>query len=552
MPDLLASLLNQDLGHLRILAELWGLELDSHERDAAADELAASLLDPELARETLEVLPPEARAALDALLSANGRVEWSAFARKFGQIREMGAGKRDREQPHRKPVSAAEMLFYRGLLAKAFFDTEKGSQEFAYIPDDLMEIISHKNIGVETLHGNVSTLGRPATPVEKAHEIPATDRVLDDATTLLAALRVGNANFKFAPQLPALLHTAKLLKKNTPQAEAVKKFLEAPRPDALSMLVEAWKASATFDELRLLPGLVCEGEWTNSPRDTRHILLGFIQAIPQNQWWSVPAFLRDLKLKHPDFQRPAGDYDSWFIKRASDGQYLRGFAYWDAVDGALVRFIIQIMHWLGLADLAAPEEGKDFTAFRIPSPVSRPPSPESDKIAISSNGKISVARLAPRAVRYQIARFCEWDDDGGRVTAVGRVAAERRIETKPDAYAYHVSSRSLKSAQEQGLKTGQLLSLLAKHTSGNVPPALVKSLKRWEANGTEARAENQTVLRVSRPEVLEELRASKAARFLGEPLGPTAVIVKPGALSKVEAALAEMGLLLDSNEPPTI
>ena len=121
MPDLLASLLNQDLGHLRIVAELWGLELDAHARDrkATADELAASLLDPELVRETLEVLPPEARAALGALLSAGGRVEWSAFARKFGQIREMGAGKRDREQPHRKPASAAEMLFYRGLLATA-------------------------------------------------------------------------------------------------------------------------------------------------------------------------------------------------------------------------------------------------------------------------------------------------------------------------------------------------------------------------------------------------------------------------------------------------
>ncbi len=90
----------------------------------------------------------------------------------------------------------------------------------------------------------------------------------------------------------------------------------------------------------------------------------FSSAIPPNQWWSLPAFLRDLKLKHPDFQRPAGDYNSWFIKRAADGQYLRGFAYWDVVDGALVRFPIQILHWLGLVDLAAPEEGNDFTAFR--------------------------------------------------------------------------------------------------------------------------------------------------------------------------------------------
>jgi hypothetical protein len=558
MPDLLASLLPHDLGHLRILAELWGLELDSHERDSAADELSASLLDPELVRETMEILPAEARAALEALLAANGRLPWAEFARRFGEIRPMGAGKRDRERPHRNPVSAAEMLFYRGFLAKAFFDTDKGAQEFAYIPDDLLEILKHKGhpstslrTGFDHKGNSGEVLGRPATPVEKTFEMLSTDRVLDDATTLLAALRICRSNWQFDQQLPALLHAAKLLKKNVPQAEAVKKFLEAPRAEALAMLEETWKTSATFDELRLMPSIICEGEWKNDPRETRNMLFGFLYAIPQNQWWSLPAFLRDLKLKHPDFQRPAGDYDSWFIKRAADGQYLRGFAYWDAVDGALVRFVIQIMHWLGLADLAAPEDGKDFTAFRIRSKVEsqksndlRPSTLDKNgKIAISSNGKISISRFFSRAVRYQIARFCEWEDDG-------RVAAERRTETRPEGYPYRVTAQSLKRATEQGLKAEQLLSLLVKHTKGNVPPALVKALKRWEINGTEARAESQTVLRVSRPEVLEELRASKAGRFLGEPLGPTAVIVKSEAVPKIAAALAEMGLLLDIHEPP--
>ncbi|MCL4824533.1 MAG: hypothetical protein KJZ57_09980, partial [Anaerolineales bacterium] len=361
MPDLLASLHSHDLGHLRIVAELWGLELDARARDAAAEELSASLLDPELARETLDVLPADARPALDALLAARGRIPWAEFARRFGEIREMGPGKRDREQPHRHPVSAAETLFYRGLLAKAFFDADKGAQEFAYIPDDLLKVIDRERREENT--GEI--LGRAATPVEKAFEIPANDRVLDDAATLLAALRAGETERRFAPQLSALLHAAKILRKNVPQTEAVKTFLEAPRFDALTMLVEAWKSSPGFDELRLVPSLVCEGEWTNAPLDTRRTLLGFLEALPPNQWWSFPAFLRDLKLKHPDFQWPAGDYDSWFIKRASDGQYLRGFAYWDAVDGALVRFLIQTMRWLGLADLAAPGEGKDFTAFRV-------------------------------------------------------------------------------------------------------------------------------------------------------------------------------------------
>ena len=93
------------------------------------------------------------------------------------------------------------------------------------------------------------------------------------------------------------------------------------------------------------------------------------------------------------------------------------------------------------------------------------------------------------------------------------------------------------------MKAEQLLSLLVKYTNGNVPPALVKALKQWDAHGTEARVEKLLVLRVNRPEILEEMRKSKASKFLGEILSPTAVIIKSGAESKVLAALAEMGLL---------
>ncbi len=62
--------------------------------------------------------------------------------------------------------------------------------------------------------------------------------------------------------------------------------------------------------------------------------------------------------KVPRLPAPAGDYDSWFIKRASDGQYLRGFAHWEEVDGALIKyFITDILHWLGQVDLSAAEGG---------------------------------------------------------------------------------------------------------------------------------------------------------------------------------------------------
>jgi len=327
--------------------------------------------------------------------------------------------------------------------------------------------------------------------------------------------------------LHALLQSANLIKGSTPQPEPVKVFLESPRANALDSLQNAWVENESFNELRLMPGIICEGEWNNQPGETREFLLNLFDAIPEGQWWSVNAFVRDIKQKYADFQRPAGDYDSWFIKRESDGQYLRGFASWDQVDGALIKyFITDILHWLGQVDLSSAEGAAEATAFRVSSLEGE--KEERGKISVTSSGKISIPRDAPRVVRYQVSRFCEWE------------------ESKGDDFRYRISTNSLTKAKEQGLKAEQLLALLVKHTNNKVPPSLVQALKRWEVNGTEARVETQVVLRVSKPEILEEMRRSKAGKFLGEVLSPTAVIVKSGAIQKVMEALAELGLLAEA------
>lgn len=536
MHTLEQSLQKADIGHLRIVAELWGLELESMNVESALEELCASLLDLETVAETLEVLPADTRSALVELVHSGGKMEWVAFARKYGEIREMGAGRRDRERPYLKTVSLSETLYYRGLLARGFFDTPKGAQEFAYIPDDLFEILSEVVVKHVAPLQQVDPLGRPATPMEKAFEIPATDHILDDATTYLAALRIGDetSRSRFQRELPAILTIAGLIKDNGLHTEAVKKFLEASRLDALDMLYRAWFESTTFDELRLIPGLICEGEWKNQPQVTREFLVNLINDIPEGKWWSIPAFVKAIKEKYPDYQRPAGDYDSWFIKREADGQYLRGFAYWDSVDGAVVKHVIRTMHWLGRTSLAAPEEGKEPTAFFLPSSFNETGEKgtprggaQAGKIGVASNGRIIVPHMFSRAVRYQLARFCEWD------------------EPKGDDYLYRITAESLKRANEQGLKAEQLLAMLVKYTKETVPPVLVKALKRWDVNGSEARVESLLVLRVSKPEIMEELRKSKAGKYLGEILSPTAVVVKSGTIQKLTAELAELGLLAE-------
>lgn len=534
MPDLFHSLLKQDIGHLHIIAELWGIELKSIHAEGALEELSAALLKPDLFAEVIDSLSPEADSAITALVNTGGRIPWPTFTRKYGDIREAGAGKRDREKLYLKPASAAEVLYYRGLLARAFFDTQKGPQEFAYIPDDLLSLLDReesKDVDAKEEGRNAELLGRAASPGEKGKEIPANDILLDDATTLLAALRLGIEPPETripVKVIQALLQSAKLIKGPAPQPEPVKAFLEAPRAEALAALQNAWVESDTFNELRLMPGIVYEGEWKNQPQETREFLLNLLDAIPEGKWWSLNAFVRDIKQKYADFQRPAGDYDSWFIKRASDEQYLRGFASWDQVDGALVKyFITNILHWLGQVDLCIADGAAEPTSFRVIHADAHIASKEDKKIHVSSQGLISIPRLAPRVVRYQVSRFCEWDDP------------------KEDVYRYRISTNSLTKAREQGLKVEHLLALLAKHSDAGTPPLLVRALKRWEINGTEARVQTQVILRVSKPEVLEEMRKSKAAKFLGEVLSPTTVVIKGGAIQKVMEALTELGLLTE-------
>lgn len=528
MPDLFESLLKQDFGHLRIIAELWGIELDSTGENAAREELTISLLEPQLLAELIDTLPPEADSAITELVNSGGRIPWPTFTRRYGEIREAGAGKRDREKLYLQPASVTETLYYRGLLARAFFETKKGPQEFAYIPDDLLALLDRDEHEVAEAEP-VETLGRAASPGERGQEIPASDAILDDATTLLAALRLGidPPETRIPVEvLRALLQSANLIKGAVPQPEPVKAFLESPRPDALRMLQSAWLESEAFNELRLMSGILCEGEWKNQPQETREFLLNLLDALPEGKWWSINAFIRDVKQKYADFQRPAGDYDSWFIKRASDGLFLRGFSNWDLVDGALVRFFItNILHWLGQVDLCTAETSGEVTSFRVTnSPVT---AKEDKKIHISSQGLISVPPLAPRAVRYQVSRFCDWE------------------EIKNDVYRYRISTSSLARAREQGLKAEHLLALLARASDAGIPPSIAKALKRWEVNGTEARVQTQVILKVSKPEILEEMRKSKAAKFLGEVLSPTTVIVKGGAVQKVMEALTELGLLAE-------
>jgi hypothetical protein len=306
-----------------------------------------------------------------------------------------------------------------------------------------------------------------------------------------------------------------------------------PRGEALAWLVQGWRESDLFNELRLTPSLTCEGAWHNDPRAARENVLALMSTIPQDQWWHLESFVEAVHQRQPDFQRPAGDYDSWLIQDARTGESLIGEQHWEEVDGTLLRYLITgPMHWLGLTDLAAPSAEADPAAFRFSARAEallqgQPASgleEENQRFTSHSDGRLVVPHLTPRLARYQVSRFGEW-----------------LMETN-EAYTYRLTPASLSAAAEQGLKVSHLETLFAKFGE-TPPPSLLTALQNWEQKGQQAEIAPGIVLQVSDPKILQALRNTPAGRFLGAPLGPTAALVHEGAIEKVRAALARLGTL---------
>ncbi len=542
MPDLETALQGSDLGYLKIVASAWGVELNAPDAATALPLLVRAVRDVPLVNEVLEALSPDVLEGLQALFESEGTMSWALFTRRFGELRRMGPARRDRERPDMHPTSVTEVLWYRGLIARATFNLPRGPEDCAYIPDDLLALMPQ--LGAPEM----IRLGRPASPGECAQPRPATDRILDHACTLLAALRLNLDPKNLDTQswhvpveaLKALLQAAGLIDRyGEPDPEAVRAFLEAPRAEALAQLVQAWMKSYTFNDLRMLPGLRFEGEWQNQPYETRQAVLEMLSQVPGDSWWSIGAFVAAVKERRPDFQRLAGDYDLWFIRKEGSESYLSGIAAWEEVDGALLRWIVSgPLHWLGLLDLAAPLVEVSPTAFR-PSAWSaslwhgNPPQglpSENAPVRAASGGRLLAPALTPRPVRYQLSRFCHWEGEDEK------------------GYHYRLTPNSLERAAQQGLRPAHLIALLKRHAAQPIPPDLFTALERWEKFGAQAKLEQAALLRVKSPEVLEALKKTRAARYLGETLNATTVVVRAGGEQAVRDALAACGYLPEEGE----
>lgn len=320
----------------------------------------------------------------------------------------------------------------------------------------------------------------------------------------------------------------------------VSRWLNAPRPEQIRLLAEAWRSTDLYVDLQRVPGLRVDAQAGTTefyPAAARKNVLGILASeLPDDGWWLIEDFVGLMHARHRDFQRPNGDYQAWYIFEMEGNQPLTGVENWDRVDGALLRFYVQMpLHWLGLIDLALDGQGRASArlnaygrSFVKGGPFPKPPdTPE--KLIVEADGRIVAGRRVSRADRYQVARFSTWD---GIVNG---------------AYIYQLDADGIAIAGQQGITLDQIESFL-RNVAGTLPDPVAAFLETWRQGATSSVTfERVTILRATSEAVLDALWDEPATRrFFGSRLGPTAVIIRAGQVSGLRDALGKRGVHIDS------
>ena len=547
MRTLESALSEHELITLRVIGEWWELDLTGADKTACVKALAETLSQVDLEQE-LKLLPAEEAEAMRTLAAAGGRMPVGTFSRQHGDVRQMGPGRLEREEPWFAPTSPAEALWYRGFLYRGFDEREDGDQlvEYYFLPRELYAQFPESEVVREPQeeYGSLS----PATPPEAFDSAPTT--VVDDLTTMLAfAQRDGlekGSHQRLAPYLYddqadrydlllTLAEETKLLRSAggalKPARPAVA-WLKQNREAQIRALAEAWSGSA-WNDLCHTPGLQCEGSgWSNDPIAARTALL---DALPRDDsWYRLEELTALIKERDPDFQRPEGNYDTWYIRDEEADAYLKGFDSWDLVEGRLLRFLIEgPLSWLGLAEVA---DGHYRLAERAIAWLQNE-SPEGPEVrvppVVKEDGIILVPHNGDRYQRFQVARV-----------------AEPRPLKPGQPYRYDLTPGSLARAREEGIEPERVLAFLSEASERSIPASVRRAVERWAELGVEGRLQPAVVLRVLEAEILDTLQNNAKTRiFIGERLGPLAAVLRSRDWEAFRRATTELGLLLEVEKP---
>lgn len=565
MKGLLATLNDYDPGMLPALAEAWGVASKSLADDEIIPQLQHAMLDPAVCERAWDNLDEPARAALQLLVSsAQQRMKIGQFERFYGKIRKLGRAQIEKEKPHQQGQSIAETLYFRGLIGEGFDKVGDNLIGFVYVPSDLIEALPLHKTSFENIldDDEFPDDDMPRLDiVEEAQNVSQADTsIVDDMTTLLAFLQANSAATDgtglaadvVSALSPHLLNdsevrldfllgigiSANLITtqdgKAYPRRNEARDWLTLSRSDQIRQIALAWLESQTYRDLWQIPGLYPDDSgWSYDTAAARDAVMSLLAELaPEQGWLSVNDLIEIIKTIEPDFQRPDGDYDSWYIRNAA-GEFLSGFESWDAVEGSLIEFyLVGPMYWLGLVDVG--DDVARFTAYgRAFLDMADWPQQQEPTfpIDVRSDGTLLASRRVNRFERFQLARFARWEQSG-------------------DPYVYRLDADSIQRADSQGINTQHIQAFVARQIDGKpLPLPITKLLRNWRDGAkTTISFESVTVLRTNSEEALDKIYDIPSyRRYLGSRLGPMACVIREEHWRELRATLGENGIDVDTS-----
>jgi len=474
---------------LRVIAQNQGILLEDDEEGDLSKNLAEQMLRPEHVQDVWEDLNSDTQQAVAQLLRNPKGMPAPVFQRRFGELRRIGPGRLATVQPWKQPTGPSEVLWYLGWITRGFRETAEGVLDIISIPTDLAALIPLSEDDLLT----EAKLPAPEPAPAKSQELG--QLLLDDLGTLLAYVqnhqvwlrdngrwRIKDLN-RLTPRLRLssirrqpleaggplhlIFFAAKKLgllearQRRQKFGRALRPWLEQSRWQQMASLFDTWSDAADWNDLCLTPGLHCQkGAWRNDPVLARQALLHQLQRTQPGQWYGLDDFTAFIYENLPDFQRPDGLYDTWYIQNGA-GEFLRGFEHWPAVEGRLIRYIWQgPLFWLGVLAWDDAMEIWSLTAQGERLLDKAPAAPESSPAPILRIQKDFTIILAPHIGlwdRLRVALFSFWQ------------------ASEPE-YRYLITRRGLRRARQRGVSTQRILEFLHRASGGEIPENVRRAL----------------------------------------------------------------------------
>ncbi len=476
---------------LEAIAEGWRIALTDEQVPEIVERLVVEMTDAQAVESVCRRLSDMEREAL-AFVAASGQAKAHALKRRYGGLRHFGPGRLEWQQAWRQPASAVERLWFLGLLYMDYGTHESFHGQVFFIPPEIAAILPPMSVPLPVFH--VEPAAQPAIVRDDQDALSRDvfailshlrNNVVRTKKGALSARELSRLRPRFRGSLdPArlaflhhlceqasLIHREEGLWRPTRQAASwLKKGTLARR----RALYHTWLEDNQWNELCLMPGIRCEDTgWRNDPVRARKAILDYLHRCPINSWLTIDSFINSLCEADADFLRPDGDYDSWYIRDAQTGHYLMGFAHWERVEGALIRYLLeQPLFWLGIVAAGNAEEGRPADRFKLtndgaeilglvrakerPScPVVVQPKPSGHSV------QVTVPREASWYDRFLLERFARWMDE------------------QPGLTRYAIDAASVRACLESGVSIDRILAFLRRVTRGQMSAQAQRTLQAW-------------------------------------------------------------------------